>query len=219
MKVLRSALVALLFVIAVSGWAVAGNLILRTLPLTNAPDSTLTGQAAAYAAGSVTAEASGNYQALEPLTAADSPARANLKAIEVAKPDPISDLALVGPVQPPAMLWRAGDTALVQVEYSVTSAGAVSNIAEHYMLRLSDGSWLVWGVWRIDPGTPLIPTSSSAPGPSAAPTPTPGPSETIPPFETAPPAPSDEPLPTDSPAPAASESPVLSASPLASPTP
>lgn len=195
MTLLRSALVALLFVVAVAGWAVAGNLYLRTAQ-GNAPDASLTTVAAKYASDAISAEASGNFQALEQDVSSASPAFASLKAIEAAKPAPISDLALVGQVKA-TMLWRAGDTALVQVEYSVSSAGTVSKIAEHYMLRLTESNWQIWAVWRIepDPGTPLIPAASGAPGPSAGPSETPGPSETIPPFESPPPPPpSDVPL-------------------------
>lgn len=194
MTVLRTALIGLLFVVAVAGWAVAGNLLLQTIPVTSAPDATLTQRAVDYATKAVAAEAGPDvtYQALEPLVASDGPAWTALKAIEAAKPDQIAGLKLVGSIGT-TMLWRAGDTALVEVEYTVINAGAQTKIAEHYMLRLTDGNWLIWAIWRItpDPGLPLIPQFSSSPSATAAPSETPGPSETTstltpPPVQTGP---------------------------------
>lgn len=179
---LRRALMVLLFLAAVSGWAVAGHLGLGLISSAGSADSALSAIASNYVIQHLAAEAEGGrFERVEPLLR--GAALETLRTEKALGAAAIHGLALLGTPEP-VVLWRSGPQALVEVDYKITSdAAGEQRIGEHLLMSFVGEKWLIEQTWRIvpDPGTPLIPLDPGTPLTSPSPeTPLSPPSDTPP---------------------------------------
>lgn len=167
----RNAIMAILFLAAVSGWVATAILASTVILPARADNEALAGRVRNYVTTYIAVEADGaRYERVEPYLIPDSQAAAALEAEKAAKPAPVTGLALDGPVKA-TVLWRQGNQALAEAVFAIKDeAGVSTKIGEHLLLVLHDGEWDIDSVWRLalDPGTPLLPVEAT-PIPSATP--------------------------------------------------
>jgi hypothetical protein len=208
---LRRALTVLFFLAAVSGWALFANLYYNVAPVATYPDTTLESYVSNYLNDEISAESGrGTFDNVTGNShyRLGGSALANINAIAAAKPATISDLAISGNIVT-TTLWRAGNNALIEADFTLIARGQHTPTAYHFFLSDVDGSWEIETIWKIDISStaPLVPNAPQAsfaiPGgnafPSLTPSPSPSPSPTGPAPKT--PRPSLTPRHSASPAP------------------
>jgi hypothetical protein len=155
---------ALLFLLAVSGWALVFNAYISLIPQSSSSNgSSVELVARNYIGAEVQAEAGSKpYEQVKIyLTGQALSAETN---IEAAKGAPQKGLALSGDITTDT-LWRSGDNAMVEAQFTLTINGTKTLVGEHFMLHYSGGSWLISAFWRVvpDSGAPLLLGSAAAP--------------------------------------------------------
>ena len=152
----------LLFLLAVSGWALALNAYINLIPQSGASNgSSIEAVTRNYIGAEVQAEAGTRpYEQVKIyLTGA---ALIDENAIVAAKADPQKGLVLSGDIST-STLWRDGDNGMVEARFAVSLNGTKTAIGEHFMLHYAGGTWLISAFWRIvpDSGAPLLPAAST----------------------------------------------------------
>jgi hypothetical protein len=170
---LRRASMVLLFLLAVSGWALALNAYISLIPQSSASnDASVETVTRNYISSEVQAEAGAKpYEQVKIYLTGQALDAEN--AIVAAKADPQKGLVLAGTITT-STIWRSGDNAMVEARFTVTLNGTKTAVGEHFMLHYAGGSWLISALWRIvpDSGAPLLPAASATPAsPSASATP------------------------------------------------
>jgi hypothetical protein len=170
---LRRASMALLFLLAVSGWALVANAYISLIPQSGASNgASVETVARNYVSSEVQAEAGARpYEQVKIYLTGQALEAEN--AIVAAKADPQKGLVISGDIAT-STLWRSGDNAMVEARFTVTLNGTKTAVGEQFMLHYAGGAWLISALWRIvpDSGAPLLPAAATgAPvAPSATPT-------------------------------------------------
>lgn len=171
-KSVSRAIMALLFLAAVSGWAAVGILAFQVYIPAGAPDSSITGIVSKYLGDYVEVEAEGaRYERITHYFLPGSPALAAISAESQSGAAGVPGLAIEG-TPAVTVLWRSGDQAMVEIKAVLRDATDTSrDLGEHVLLRLRDGIWKIEARWRIaiDPGTPLVPVETPSPEASVTP--------------------------------------------------
>ena len=173
---LRRALTVLFFLAAVSGWALYANLAITLAPAAAKADSTLEDMVYSYLTNEINAESGrGTFDLV--YTNLNGVALANAQAIAAAKPAPIPDMNVAGAISRQT-IWRAGNHALIEADFTLIARGHRTPTAYHFFLTDTDGTWKIEMIWKIevDSKAPLVPAAAPSfaiPGFTALPSPLP----------------------------------------------
>lgn len=161
----RRAILAILVLLAVSGWTATAVLVSSVILPAQANDEVLVNRTRSYLSSYIAVEAAGSrYERVTPYLTGQ--ALADLEAEKSAKPAPVPGLALSGAVNV-TVLWRQGNQALLEAVFDLRDeAGVQTHVGEHLLLVLNAGEWDVDSVWRLA----LDESAAPAPSPSTTPT-------------------------------------------------
>lgn len=178
-RIVTRALIGILFVLVIAGWALAANFALRVIPTgPGAGDDAVAAVVVDYTRAHVRA-AAGEIPFEQVAQMVTGQAAATIAAEIASAPAPVPGLAFIAAT--PALLFRDGTSALYEVDYQIVHDGNEERVVEHVVVTFVGSKWLVATVWRIalDSGAPInadaspVPSTSPSAEPTAEPTPVP----------------------------------------------